>query len=164
MEQIGLKEKEQDTESTAHQLGLGYINLVGFPIGPETISALPREEAERLKTVCFLKTLGQIRLGTVNPEHPDIPPLMAALGTKYHAQVELYVVSEHGFLTAMRLYDRLPKVRKVTSDVEIVSSDLERLQGKVQNLKDLDAQIKTTSVTDTFILLLAGALQSRACS
>ena len=162
MEQIGLKEKEQETESTARQLGLGYINLVGFPIGPETISALPRDEAERLKTVCFLKTLGQIRLGTVNPEHPDLPPLMAALGTKYHAQVELYVVSEHGFLTAMRLYDRLPKVRKVTSDVEIVSSDLERLQGKVQNLKDIDAQIKTTSVTDTFILLLAGALQSRA--
>lgn len=162
MDQIGLKEKEQETEATAHQLGLGYINLVGFPIGPETIATLPKSGAEQLRVVCFLKTLGQVRLGTTNPDHPDLPPFMAALGAKLHSQVELYVISDHSYEVAMKLYERLPKVRKMTNDLEIASTDLERLQGSLHGLQDIAEQLKTTSVTDTFILLLAGGLQARA--
>jgi len=156
------KEKEQETEATAHQHGLGYINLVGFPIGPETIATLPRAVAEKMQTVCFLKTMGQIRLGVVQPDQPDIPSLVEALGRKFHAQVEIYIISEHSFQTAFRLYDRLPKVRKVTSDLEIATSDLEKFQADIRTLEDISARLKTTSVTDTFIVLLAGALKSRA--
>lgn len=159
---IAQKEKEQETEAMATQLGVGYINLVGFPIGPETIALLHREQAEQLGVVCFLKTMGQIRLGAVHPEHPDIAPLMAELGRKYHAQTELYVISEHSFQTAMKLYDRLPKVRKITSDVEIISSDLERFKADIRTPEDIAAHLQSTSITDTFIVLLAGALQSRA--
>jgi hypothetical protein len=125
---IAQKEKEQETEVTAQRLGLGYINLVGFPIGPETISAIKKTDAERLKTVCFLKTMGQIRLGTTNPANPDIQAMIVALGNKLHAQVELYIISEHSYMTALRLYDRLPRVRKMTSDIEIATGDLERFQ------------------------------------
>lgn len=159
---IAQKEKEQETEATAQQIGLSYINLVGFPIGPETISALKKTDAEQLKTVCFLKTMGQIRLGTTNPENPDIQAMMTAIGNKFHAQVELYIISEHSFETALKLYDRLPKVRKTTNDLEIATGDLERFQSDIRTLEDIAARIPNTSVTDTFILLLAGALQSRA--
>lgn len=159
---IALREKEQETEATARQLGLGYINLVGFPIGPETIATLSKADAERLKTVCFLKTMGQIRLGTIDGNQPELAPLVTALGEKFHADVEIYLISEHSFVTALKLYDRLPKVRKITSDIEIASSDLERFQRDLHSLQDIEAKIASTSVTDTFILLLAGALQSRA--
>lgn len=160
--QIALKEKEQETEATARQAGLGYINLVGFPIGPETIAVIPKPEAERLRAVCFLKTFGQIRLGTTDPSNPDLPPLLAALGAKYHAQTELYLISEHSLAVALRLYDRLPKVRKMSSDLEIATTDLERFQAAIRSLPDIAEQLKTTSVTDTFIVLLAGALQARS--
>ncbi len=159
---IAQKEKEQETEAAARQAGLGYINLVGFPIGPETIATLPRAVAEKLQTVCFLKTLGQIRLGTVVADQPELAPLIAALASKYHSQVETYLISEHSLKTALRLYDRLPKVRKMTSDVEIATGDLERFQADIRTLEDIAARLKTTSVTDTFILLLAGAMKSRA--
>lgn len=162
MGQIAQKEKEQETEATARQLGLGYINLVGFPIGPETISTIPQADAERMQTVCFLKTMGQIRLGTTDPSVPELPPLVTALGAKYHAQVEIYIISEHSLKTALRLYDRLPKVRKVSNDLEIATSDIERFRADIQTLEDIAPRLKTTSVTDTFILLLAGAMQARA--
>ncbi len=159
---IALKEKETGTAATAQQLGLGYINLVGFPIGPETIALLRKADAEKLQTVCFLKTAGQIRLGTINPDQPELQPLIAALGAKYHADVELYMISEHSLKVATRLYDRLPRIRKTTSDVEIATSDLERLQSTIHGATDIAERLKTTSVTDTFILILAGALQARA--
>jgi hypothetical protein len=53
MAQIALKEKEQETQMKANNLGLGYINLVGFPIGPETISVIPEDMAVSLRLVCF---------------------------------------------------------------------------------------------------------------
>ncbi len=159
---IAQKEKEQETASLAQQQGIGYINLVGFPIGPETIAVLPRATAERLQTVCFLKTLGQIRLGTTDVSQPDLEPLKAALRTKYRAEVESYLISAHSFQTALKLYDRLPKVRKTTSDLEIAATDLERFRADIRSLVDISARLKTTSVTDTFVLLLAGALQARA--
>ncbi len=159
---IAQKEKEQETTITANQLGLGYINLVGFPIGPETISAIPRAVAEKLQTVCFLKTMGQIRLGTTQPNEPDLAALVTALAGKYHAQVEIYIISEHSFTTSLRLYDRLPKTRKITSDLEIASSDLERFQADIGTLEDISTRLKNTSITETFIVLLAGALKSRA--
>lgn len=56
MAKIALKEKERQTQTQANALGLGYIDLIGFPIGPETISVVPKEEAEKLQAVCFLKT------------------------------------------------------------------------------------------------------------
>ncbi|MEK7637505.1 MAG: GspE/PulE family protein [Patescibacteria group bacterium] len=160
--QIAQKEKELQTAATARQLGLGYINLVGFPIGPETIAVLPQADAEQLHAVCFLKTMGQIRLGTTDPKQPELAPLMTALSAKFHAQAELYVISGHSFRSALKLYDRLPKVHQVTSDLEIATHDLERFQGDIRHLEDIAARLKTTSVTDTFIVLLAGALQSRA--
>src|SRR5436853_3905365 len=106
MGQIALKEKEQETQIQASRLGLGYINLLGFPIGPETIAIIPKNEAERLRVVCFLKTANQIRLATTNPTNPEAQHLARTLAEKYRAQVELYVVSDHSFDAALKLYDR----------------------------------------------------------
>lgn len=159
---IKQKEKEQETAVTANQLGLGYINLVGFPIGPETIALIPKAEAERLRTLCFLKTSNQIRLGATNPQQAELPALVERLGQKYRANVEVYVISDHSFDTAVRLYERLPKIRKVASDLEIAATDVERFRQQIHDLRDLDAHLENTSVTDTFVLLLAGAIQSRA--
>ncbi|MBI5466618.1 MAG: type II/IV secretion system protein [Candidatus Kerfeldbacteria bacterium] len=162
MTQIALKEKEQVTAAVATQLGLGYINLVGFPIGPETIALLPRAEAERVGVLCFLKTTNQIRLGAIDPTHPELQPLIDTLGHKHHANVEVYVISQHSFETAIKLYDRLPKIRKVTSDLEIAAEDVERYRQQIHDIRDLETYLEKTSVTDTFVLLLAGALQGRA--
>ncbi len=43
--EIQLKEKEQLAAKTAQNLGLGYINLKGFPIGPEVLVLIPEAVA-----------------------------------------------------------------------------------------------------------------------
>ncbi len=162
MAQIAQKEKEQETSVLARQLGLGYINLVGFPIGPETIAIIPKAEAQRLGAVCFLKTPSEIRIGATDPTQSELPALLEGLGRKYRANAEVYVISRHSFETALKLYDRLPKVRQVTSDLSIAAEDVERFRQQIHDVRDLNAYLEKTSVTDTFVLLLAGALQARA--
>lgn len=162
MGQISLKEKEQETQRKAASFGLGYINLVGFPIGPETIATIPRADAERLRVVCFLRTATQIRLATPDLSNPEITSLAEALAARYHAQTEVYAVSDHSLQSALKLYDRLPKIVKHSSDIEIAESDVERFRQQIHDIRDLDQALQKISITDTFIFLLAGAIQARA--
>lgn len=162
MANIALKEKERQTRIRANALGLGYIDLVGFPIGPETISALPQSEAAKLQAVCFLKTSNQIRIGAVDPTRPDVTALAGAIGDKHHAHVELYVISEHSFESALKLYERLPKVIKTTNDVELAQADIERYRREVQDIRQLNKYLADASISDVFTILLAGAIASRA--
>ncbi len=162
MAKIALKEKERQTQTQANALGLGYIDLIGFPIGPETISVVPKEEAEKLQAVCFLKTGTQVRLGAVDPTTIEMDALAKTIGQKYHANVELYVISQHSFEAALKLYERLPKILKTTSDVELAQSDVERYRKEIQDIRQLNQHLTEASISDVFTIVLAGAIGSRA--
>lgn len=162
MAQIALKEKEQETESRAGSLGLGYINLVGFPIGPETIAVIPEAESARLQTVCFLKTPTEIRLGATNSNNPGVQSLAQALATKHRANVELYAISDHSFSSAFKNYQRLPKIIKHQSGVALAQADIERYRTEIKDFRQLESYIRNASITDIFTILLAGAIQANA--
>lgn len=162
MAQIALKEKERQTQIRANALGLGYIDLVGFPIGPDTIATIPHDQAVQTQTVCFLRTSTQIRLGAVDPTLPEVQALAQAVGEKHHAHTELYVISEHSLASAIRLYERLPKIIKTSSDVELAQADLEKYRQEIQDIRQLNAHLAKASISDIFTILLAGAISSRA--
>ncbi len=162
MAQIALKEKEQETQSKAAALGLGYINLVGFPIGPETIAVIAQADAERLQLICFLRTTDQLRLAAVNPENPEVQSMVRALGEKLRVHVELYVISEHSLATALHLYTLLPRKIATVSGVAIDQADLERYRQRIQDIRQLDKYLTDVSTSDMFTFLLAGAIQSRS--
>ncbi|MBI2985045.1 MAG: type II/IV secretion system protein [Candidatus Kerfeldbacteria bacterium] len=162
MSEIALKEKEQQTQARASGLGLGYINLVGFPIGPETIAVVPEAEAERLQAVCFLKTTAEIRLASTNPTNPGVQELGQTLGAKYHANVGLYMVSEHSLESALRNYRRLPKITKRISGIALAQADVERYRQEIKDFRHLGRYLKDASMTDVFTILLAGAIEAES--
>lgn len=162
MAQIALKEKEQETQAKASALGLGYINLVGFPIGPETIAVIAQKDAERLQVICFLRTTDQLRLAAVNPENPEVQAMARAMGEKMRVHIELYVISEHSLQSALHLYTLLPKKITAVSGVAIDQADLERYQQQIQDIRQLDQYLADVSTSDMFTFLLAGAIQSRS--
>lgn len=162
MAQIALKEKERQTRVRASVLGLGYIDLVGFPIGPETISIVDKEQATRLQTVCFLRTSNQIRLGAIDPTVAEVRALADRLGQKFHAHVELYAISEHSLKSALKLYERLPRIVSTTSDIALAEADLLRYRQEVQDIRQLNEHLSGASMSDVLTVLLAGAIASRA--
>jgi len=162
MERIALIERERQTEQQAAAAGLGYINLVGFPIGPETISLIPRDVAMAAKTVCFLKAGGQIRLGVVDLTNPEIQTLVETITRETRAHVEIYLVSEHSFRSAVKMYDRLPKIIPQADELHLTAEELERFRAEIHDLRELDGRLQQATITDTFILLLAAALAANA--
>ena len=66
VQEIAIKEKEAETENKAIASGLPYINLSGFAVSPETLAIISEERARELRTICFLNTGSEIRLGVVD--------------------------------------------------------------------------------------------------
>lgn len=162
MAQIALKEKEQETQAKANALGLGYINLVGFPIGPETIAVINQADAERLQVICFLRTTDQLRLAAVHPEDPEVQAMVRSIGEKLRVHTEVYAISEHSLQSALHLYTLLPKKITSVSGIAIDQADLERYRQQIQDIRQLDKYLTDVSTSDMFTFLLAGAIQSRS--
>lgn len=162
MKEIRIKEKEKAAQERAENLEINYINLAGFPISPEVLSLISKEQAQELRTIIFLKTSDQLRIGTTNPNNPEVLQLLSTLEEKEGVHGEIYLISDYSFEKALKLYDYLPKHRKFTGGLEISENDLEKFKKGMKSFRDINSQAQKASITEVLTVLVAGAIQSRA--
>lgn len=161
MEDIRLQNLEKIARAEADKQGLPYVNLSGFPITPEALALIEREEAHAKKIVCFLQLGDELRFATTNPT-PEARAVMERIAKREHANGQLYFISETSFIAAEKLYDALPEVREITYGYRIEQADLEKYAKEISNFKDLQSKITEVSTTDVVTLMVGAALQSGA--
>ncbi|MDO8621913.1 MAG: GspE/PulE family protein [bacterium] len=162
MRQLELSAKEREVEGHAKALGVGYINLKGFPIGPETLATISREQSKQLRAICFLNTGTEIRVGAIDPASTGVTDLVYQLGERFHADAQRYAISEESFAHASKLYDALPTVRAIETGVTITEADLERLKKELTNLKAIAQKVNEASLSDLVTLIIAGSIQAKS--
>lgn len=156
---VRLQEKEEEVKTRAAAAGLSYVNLVGFPINPEALSLLPQKEAADLKTISFLYTGPEVRLGAVNPDEPKVKELTFQLGERLKAHVAVYQISEHSFTAALKLYEALPKIRPIIKGVQVSEKEIEQYRQTSKNLTALQKILEGASTTDLIAVIVAAALE-----
>lgn len=159
MHDIRLAEKERETKKVAESAGLPYVNLKGFAISPEALQLLPREQSEQHQAVVFLHLGDEIRLGAVEPNSEGVKDLAFQLGERNHANTAIYQISEESYRLANKLYDALPKIKKIVKGVQITPEELKRYRAEINNFQDVQKLITETSVTDIMSVLTAAALE-----
>lgn len=159
MREIKLKEKEKEAMAQAAVLGLSYINLTGFPIGPDTLMVLPEEQAAEAKVIPFYRSREEIRIGAVNPTDSRVQEIAFKIKEEFFADVMIYLISEHSFESAIKLYKAVPKIKEIIKGVEITQADLEKYKSAVTMITDLSEKIKGVSVTEVVTAMVALALQ-----
>jgi len=158
---IRLKEKEKAVQLEANEQGLDYINLVGFAISEDALRVIPEERAKQLKTICFLLEKKELRLGVVDPGNEEVKKLVQELiDQKYH--VRIYLISEHSFETAVKLYKRLLKIKKVIKGVKIGEKEIENYKKKIKTFRDISREIQKANISEIVSLIIAGAIQGNA--
>ncbi|MDO8598553.1 MAG: GspE/PulE family protein [bacterium] len=162
MRQLELSAKEREVEHHAKALGVGYINLKGFPIGPETLGTIPREQSQQLRAICFLNTGTEIRVGALTPDDAGVKDLVYQLGERFHADARRYAISEESFAHASKLYDAIPTVKAIETGVTITEADLERLKQELANLKAIEQKLREVSLSDLVTLIIAGSIQAKS--
>ena len=139
-----------------------YINLKGFPVSPIAVALIPQDQAEKYKTVCFFYTGKEIRLGSLDPRLPAIKEIQDELYKEHHGNIKTYLISEPSFNLAFQLYDRIPKIRKITGGVEITEEDLLRYQHELGSFAELQKKINEINVTEMVTLIIASGIKSRS--
>lgn len=161
MKEIGVKEKEVAVAEAAQTTGLPYIDLANFPVSTEALRALPQKIAEKNKAVCFFYSGEQLRLGVVEV-NDEVQELVYQLGDKFHAEVKLYLISEHSFERVLKLYANLPIIKPISKDINITDEELEKFGVGVNNLSSLQEKFKHVSISDILTLLVSSALKVNA--
>ncbi len=161
MEEIRLKNLENLTRAKAAQDGFEYIDLKGFPISPEALQLAPREESRKLKAIPFLYTGKECRIAAMNPKDPGMQEFVAQVNERAHAEnVKIYMISQHSYELAEKLYDALPEVKEIVKGVQITEAEVEKFQAQVPTLKELDAAVQKVTTTDFVALVIAISLSS----
>jgi type IV pilus assembly protein PilB len=159
MKKIRLKEKEAETQARAASLGFEYISLEGFPISPEALVLIPREQAKAKKVIAFLYSGEEVRIGAVDPSNQDIEEIKFQVAERVHANVKVYMISERSFELAEKMYDSLPEVKTITKGVEISAEELKKFQEQVKSLSDLNDLVQKVNTTDFVTLIIAASLE-----
>ncbi|MBP9748997.1 type II/IV secretion system protein, partial [Patescibacteria group bacterium] len=161
MHELALKAKEREAEKHAVTLGIPYINLVKFPIAAETLSLIPREQAVELKAICFLNLNDELRVGSTDPKNPAVQELLYQLQERARANGQLYLLSEHSFATALKLYDALPNIKKIIKGVQISEDDIKKFSAEIGDFQKLNTILQRAQITDVVTLIVAAALQAK---
>jgi len=159
MHEVRLKEKEEEAQAEAQQIGVPYLNLKGFPISPEAISLLPREQAESLHVVCFLHTGVEMRFGTINPQDEKVKELLFQFTERYKANGALYRISDESLRLALKTYDSLPKFKPIIKGVKITDTELAKFQNAIGSFPDIQKAVQNVSITDVMTVIVAAAMK-----
>jgi len=160
MQEINIKEMETATQNIASAMGVGYINLVGFPITPESLSLIDESDARKLKAVCFYNDFENIRIGAIDPTDPEVQKKLLELQSTYFVpNASVYLLSQHSLEYAYKLYLTLPKFKENKLGLEIKGEDLEKYKKEISNVKSLDEKINKVNMSDVMTIIIASALK-----
>lgn len=159
--EIKIKEAERRTKYNADDLGMDYINLVGFPLSPEALTLIDEETARELGVICFLYDGRNVRLACVNP-NKKIQALAKDLEKKYYAKSKIYLISKNSLSYAYEAYKTVPKVVKYKGGIEIKPEQLKKFQDDLDSYQHLNEKINEVNISDVITLLLAAAIKVKA--
>lgn len=164
MREINIKQNEKIVEAQAENLKFPYIDLKDFPISQEALMLVERDEAESLGALCFYKTDKDIRIGATNPQNPEIAELVKKAEEKFpQVNVVIYMISTYSFTKALKLYDALPRIRKVVNGVQITAEDIKEFGGdSFKNFAELQKRMQNVSMTKIINIIIASSLTMRS--
>ena len=160
MQEIKLREIEESTHSLAEAQGLGYLNLAGFPITPESLSLIPESEARELQAVCFYYDFENIRIASTDPHNPAVLAKLEELKQRFFTPNNaVYLVSQHSLDYAFKLYTLLPKISENKLGLEINGDDLENFKREITDINSLEDKINKVNISEVMTLIVASALK-----
>lgn len=162
LKDIGRERTEVETLVTARDEGLNYIELSKYPISQSALSILSREDADKARAICFVRSAEGLSVATVDPTTDAFIALVKDLKERFNQPVFVSLISEPTFQEVFRQYEALPAYTPPPPGVEIGAESIGKFRDTVKDFKALDEKLRGVSTTDMVAFILAAALDSRA--
>lgn len=160
---LGREQEERMAQQRAQQLKLPYISLVTFPIDPDMLEAMPKEEAQAAGVALFYRQGKDLRLGAVNPALAASKQVVEQLTKRYSVPPQVYVISRRSLLSALARYRReREEAATPEQELRVESAELARHRETMTRLTDLGQRITSLPPTDVLNALVTGAIEMEA--
>lgn len=155
--------EEQQAAVLAASLGLPYIDLNIFPIDPETLRTVKKEDAEKYQVVCLQRSGKNIGLASPNPEYPTLKEFAEMLKQEEGFTIKFYVCSEEGLRKSFEKYKHIALAESLEEmRLTLTGADLEEFEKKIKDVIDLKKRITEIPTTEVLNIVVAGAVKMDA--
>lgn len=156
IQEMELKNKEHEVQLKAHTLGIAYVSLQGVPITPGPLSVISEEDAIRLQCICFAESTEEKRIAVIDPTRDDVQIFLKKLHDDLHAKISIYLTSQQSFDSAVKLYEKLPKIKEtIHGGIKITQDDVKKYEQIIRDIKTLQSILDTKPTMSELEVLLA---------
>lgn len=160
MAQLGAQQKEQEAQMLGYSAGLPYVSLVGVPVSADALALIDEDDARKYGAVCFLETLGEKKIGVVDPYSEETKKFLQQLQEKKHDIFSIFVISRHSLESALKLYGQIPQIKQEVVGVQITEDDIEKYGDEYADIRTLNEKLHDKSVTAILTILVSVALKT----
>ncbi len=153
---------EKEVAAQASTLNLSYLDLRKFHVAQEVLQMVPEDTAQNLKLVPIVLDKNILQIGVINPDAVGLNEFLDKLKADKMCKISLYLVSSASFEHVIKGYAGLPKVKPISTGVNITHEELAHYDNVATDFKKLAEVLKTANLTDIINILIAGALELSA--
>jgi len=156
---IQIKQEEEAAAATASVLGLDYMDLHQFPIGPEALKSISQADSIKYGIVCFYRAFQEMRIGITSFNDNAIDYINALDTEEVDTKKKIYFISKNSHEVALNLYDKLPKVKTFVNGFKIDQDVFDRFKEELKTFEDVNKKMQEVELSEMITLILAAAIQ-----
>ncbi|MFA5926135.1 MAG: GspE/PulE family protein [Parcubacteria group bacterium] len=157
------RSEEQQAAAVAAALKLPYIDLNIFPVDPETLSTVEKEDAEKNEAICIQRAGKNISLAFSNFKNPGLSEFIETLRNEGGFKIKLFVCSDSGLKKTLEKYEHVALVDNLESmQLSLSGKDLEEFEKNLKDVIDLKKRINEIPTTEVINIVMAGAVKMGA--
>ncbi|OGI25042.1 MAG: hypothetical protein A3J76_02300, partial [Candidatus Moranbacteria bacterium RBG_13_45_13] len=155
--------EEQQTAGIAASLGFPYVDLNIFPIDPETLRTIPKNEAEKYEVVCIQRAGKNISLAFSNIANTGLKDFFLKLEKEEGFKIKLFICSNTGLKKTIEKYEHVTLSESLEQlSMTLTGADLEEFEKKLKDVIDLKKRITEIPTTEVINIVMAGAVKMDA--
>jgi type IV pilus assembly protein PilB len=152
---------EEDAKFKAHQLGLPYIDLYGYPISARDLSILTREESQTFGAGCFQVNNKEALIASPYAETlkgSELEKILISRGYK----PQYYICSDNSYNKILDTYKNVVRIKQTADDISLNENKINDFLNSGVDLTNLTSILRNSSVTEIIEMVLIVALQNDA--
>jgi len=155
--------EEQQAAGYAAVLGLPYIDLNIFPIDPETLRTIKKEDAEKYQVVSLQRAGKNVSLASPDPENTELQKFVEILKKEEGYSIKFFVCSQAGLQRSLEKYKHIALADSLEEmGLTLTGADLEEFEANLKDVIDLKKRINEIPTTEVLNIVSAGAIKMDA--
>ena len=162
LQQFAREDEEKHAKENAEHMKMAYVNLIGYPVAPDVLHIIPKEEAFVHEVIAYLRMGKTIRVVSDRPADPGLKEYIAKLKLATQNEIVLSLCSNTSMRYGLTLYQTLlPEIEK-NDKVSVTADNQKSFEDQIQSFSDLKEKITKVSTTELLDVVFAGAVKNDA--